>query len=436
MRKIGSVLIKNIATNGLGLFVTIFNQIALIPIYLKHWSVDLYSDWIVLSAISLFFATSDLGFTTVSTNKFTISFARGMRRESGQILTNNYAFLIVIFLLFIPIIWCLGLAFSFVDLLGLHTLSYSEANLILFFLVFHIFISMLGKVPNAIYRATSRAHKAFFIDNITWLAESLTIILCLIFKCSIITLSALYTLPRLCFFIYKLYSTHSLFNHKINISDVSFREVKSLIVQSFSIASLPLANSIIMQGLSLVVNRQFGASDLILFNTTRTMVNMVKFSSNIVTNSFYPEFAIAYGKNDLEKILRLNHLCKKTALVLNALSALLLVILGDYIYSIWIGGKLYFSLILMISFLLPYSIENYWNASLSPLISINKHKHLGFYALGLSVFYILLIFITIKFINIPSIVLLLNIIHIPMLLLVTYNTKTFFKNFNHEQLKK
>lgn len=91
-------LVKNSLTNGLGLFVTIFNQIILLPLYLHFWSVEMYGDWIVLSALSQFFAASDLGFTTIFTNDFTISYAKKDYKRCSQLLSSNYAFLVLILL--------------------------------------------------------------------------------------------------------------------------------------------------------------------------------------------------------------------------------------------------------------------------------------------------------------------------------------------------
>ena len=214
-------LLKNIGTNGLGLFVTIFNQLLLLPIYLHFWSTEMYGDWIALSAISVFFASSDLGFTTVFTNDFVVNHTRKLYEKCRQILTNNYCFLLLVFIpltiLLIGFLWCTDL----VSLLGLHSLDNTSARWVLLILVIHVFLTMAGKVPNAVYRASHQAHKAFLIDNLVWLSESVIIALALFARLSPLLVAIGMTLPRFFILFFKLYDTNRLFPYTFAWKDFS-----------------------------------------------------------------------------------------------------------------------------------------------------------------------------------------------------------------------
>lgn len=409
-------LLKNIGTNGLGLFVTIFNQLLLLPIYLHCWTTEMYGDWIALSAISVFFASSDLGFTTVFTNDFVVSYTRNLHEKCRQILTNNYCFLLLVFvpltILLIGFLWSVDL----VSLLGLHSLGNASARWILLVLVIHVFLTMAGKVPNAVYRASHLAHKAFLIDNLVWLSESIIIAVALFAHLSPLAVAIGMTLPRLLILFYKFFETNRLFPYTFAWKDFSLNEVKKVVSPSVSMASFPFSNTVIMQGLSLVVNKYFGASELVLFNTTRTLTNMIKFGSSIVTTSFYPEYSLAYGEKNTTSIKKLNRYCSVASILISLAAAAVLLPFGKFIYEIWTNGKVAFSGTLMLAFLFVVMIDNYWNALMAPLVSTNKHRNLGYISLVLAALVVLIaIAIARHDTSLFIIVLIQLFLHIPML---------------------
>ena len=423
-------LLKNVGTNGLGLFVTLFNQILLLPIYLHFWSMELYGDWIALSAISLFFSSSDLGFTTYFTNAFVVNHAQGNDDHCRRILTNNYCFL---FALFIPLL-ILRIAFlwgfDIVKVLGLHNLNVPQANLLLVLLVIHVLLTMVGKVPNAVYRSSNLAHKAFLIDNLAWFSESLITAAVVMLRMSPIIVAIGIILPRLFVLFYKVFDTRKLFAYSFSFGDFSMNEIKEAFAPSVSIASFPFSNTVVMQGLSLVVNKYFGASELVLFNTSRTVANMIKFCSNIVTQSFYPEFSISYGIKDGKRVNQLSRYCVLSAVVISLLSALVILPFGGFIFRIWTGGKVTFVMSLMAAFLLVIVIDNLWNAILAPLISTNRHRALGFIVLCLSMLVVgVALFASRSGRVIQWIVLSQLLVHIPMLVIVMRERAHFSKQF-------
>lgn len=429
-----SRVIKNTVTNSLGLLVTVFNQIVLLPVYLKYWSAGLYSDWLVLSAISAFFTASDLGFTTVFTNDFVISHAQQQYKKCSSILTNNYFFL---FIILVPITIAIAVFAYFCDIVrifNLHEVSLNDARLILLLFVIHVFITMIGKVPNAIYRAVGKAHVAFLIDNLTWFAESVIILFCLIFRVPMLVTAFLFIIPRFVTLGFKVLHTKLFFNYKFEVEDINTVVIIKSILPSFSIASFPLSNTVIMQGFSLIINKFFGASELVQFNTTRTLANMIKFCSNIITNSFYPEFSIAYGKKDSGKIHSLNKYCIGTAVIMTIAAALIILPFGDLIFKIWTGNRVQFSFILMTAFLFVIALDNLWNASFSPLISVNKHKQLGFYALLLSIIQVVIsLLLAIKTKNVAIVVISLIFMHLPMIFFVRKEVIRFLKSIRNNE---
>ncbi len=62
----------SIGANATGQVITILIQLASVPIFLNYWSLEVYGQWLMLTAVPTYFALSDFGFLTVIVNKMTI----------------------------------------------------------------------------------------------------------------------------------------------------------------------------------------------------------------------------------------------------------------------------------------------------------------------------------------------------------------------------
>ena len=368
---------KNLLANFFGIGVQLFTQIIIVPLYLIFWDLDTYSDWIILTAISSFFAMSDVGLNSVTINQFVIQYAEGERKECTSLLTNNYILILIIFIFAI-----IGSSFYvfFIDIsknLGLHAVSRHTASVVFLLLVSHIFIGMSTAVLDAIYRALSLNHKAVYIGNIVRFAEGLIIMISLIFHISMINIAILYLIPRILSFIFKLIDTKKHFDYSFQFKDVNWKLFKKVLLPSLTFMSFPLGNAMIFQGFSLIVNKYFGAEILVLYNTTRTLTNFLTQMLGTILQAVWPEFSIAYGKKDIKRMRELHRKAFVVATSVALFICILLLIFGKYIYLFWTQGKVEFNFYLLLAFLIVLIFRNIWSTSSVALMSTNKHSKMG-----------------------------------------------------------
>ena len=379
-------ILKNLSGNFYGIFVNIFNQILLIPYYIKFWGVDMYSDWIALTAISNFFTMSDIGLNTVTNNQYSIAFNNGKFYECKALLANNALLIIVVFVgtIILVLPCCLsGLAQS---VLSLRVIPYNKGFLVVSALVFKIFLSMQIGVCSSIYRAVSKAYIPFYLKNTSSLIESIIILVCVILKCDVVLIAALFCIPNIILLIYMLIDTKINYNEVINFRYIDLKVFKEILKPSIAFMSFPLGYAVIMQGFTLIVNKYFGASDVVLYNTTRTMCNFIKVIPNAIKNAVWPEFTIAFAKSDFDKMILLH---KKTLIVTSVIITCIAFVFcsfGDYIYKIWLGDSVNFSLILMVTYMISIIFNTLWETSGMTLMATNQHSKMGTTFLVLSVF--------------------------------------------------
>lgn len=391
---------RNMLANLFALGVNFLSQILLVPIFLVNLGGELYSDWIVISALTVIFSMSDIGLNTVIQNKFSMNLAEKKTKECENLLVSDYFIVSIAFIL--SAIVCVGYLFLF-DIskqISLHVINRQEASFILIALMLGVFIKMYSSVENAIYRATHKAEICVYIDSIAKLAIVFITVIFVSLHFSLVWLAFAMIVPDIIAMIIKHFNSRHYFDYKISYNNVDLKLIKRLLFPSLIFMSFPLGNAIILQGFTLVVNKYFGANSVVLFNTTRTMCNFVKSLLGTVQNSVWPEYSIAYGLKDYARIriLLFKSLIISTIIIIVVSS--LLMICGPLIYRIWTHDAIMFSSSLMIAFLIVLFFNGQWLTGSIVLLATNQHYFLGGLYIILSSVSILVGIIMLKWYNV------------------------------------
>lgn len=377
MISLKSPIRKNMLASIFGIAVGLLNQILLVPFYILYLGNPLYSDWIVLSALTAFFYMSDIGLNTVIQNRFAIKLAKNQQHDCDRLLTTNVAIVSLLAAMAISATVIYLLCFDVRDALGLRVLDRLSSSIVLLGLVANVFIRMLGGIYNAIYRATHHANVSTFLDQITILMMVLVSLAALLLGGSLVSLSLLLCLPSLLMLIYKRRDSKRYYAYSFHWKRIDWSLLRRLIYPSLTFMSFPLGNAIVLQGYTLLVNRFFGADAVVLYNTTRTMCNFVKTLLGTVQTSVWPEYTIAYGRSDFYRMRLLHRRCIKTVLLGGLSIGLGVLLLGPMIYRVWTAGQVQFSYSLMCVYLLVILIESLWISSSVTLMATNKHSRVG-----------------------------------------------------------
>lgn len=381
--KAKSPIKKNIAANLLGVCVNLLNQIALVPLYIIFWGNDLYADWIVLSAITVIFSMSDIGLNTVIQNRFSIKLSQNNNSECNSLLTNN--FIIVSFIFSLSLIG-ISLYLYFVDIVssfGLHSISRNEAGCILVLIVVRIYLGMYSGIENAIYKATHNNSRCVYIDQFSALTTVIITALCLFLHLRLSTMCILLCIPPIIVILFKRIDSKKYYDYKFSLRNVDKNLLKTLLKPAVAFLSFPIGNAFLLQGFTFIINKYFGANDVVSYNTTRTMCNFIIILLGTIQTSVWPEYSIAFGKQDFQR-MRILHSKALTITFIGAfLCSLVIMILGPIIYLYWTNGHVSFSYSLMSVFLISIILNMLWSASGVTLLSTNNHLVMGrIYMLG------------------------------------------------------
>lgn len=385
---------KNITANMFGVGVQLLNQIILVPFYILFWGNELYSDWIVISALTTIFAMSDVGLNNVIQNRFSIKLSEGNYNECNSLLIDNY--ILVIITLILTLLGCtlFVYAYDITEVMSLHLLNRTQASFVFLILIAKVFIGMCSGIENAIYRATHNASISIYMDQIGNLAVALITLICILIKVPVTFLSVLICIPQLLLCFIKHFHSKKYYRYSLSWKDVDLTLFKIILWPSLSFMAFPIGNTIILQGYTLVVNSFFGADSVVLYNTTRTLCNFIKTFIGTLQNAVWPEYSIAYGNKDFDFMRRLHRKILKTSVFLASVIGIGLLLFGPIIYNIWTRGAICFSYSLMSVYVLVLFVESLWTSSSVTLMATNNHTKLGIVyilssSMGISIAYII-----------------------------------------------
>lgn len=377
-QSINSPIRKNILANFYGIGIVLLNQIVLVPFYIVFWGNELYSDWIVISALTSIFCLSDAGLNSVIQNRFAIKMAEGDDRECKSLLASNYTIITVVAAALIAIGLGYVSIFDITEQMNLRVVDRLEGSKIFMLLLVQVFITMYSTIANAVYRAVHKNSIAVYMDQTAKLFIVLITLVCLYLHTSLSLLCLLLCLPNALLLIIKTIAAQRYYKYVFSFKDVNFRLIRGLLPPSLAYMLFPVANAIIGQGFTLVVNRFWVADTVVLYNTTRTMCNFLKTFLNTITNSVWPEYSIAYGKGDKPRMKSLYNKTVRISLIAAIAISVALLAAGPFVYEIWTRGKVVFEYGLMLAFLLDLNLNTIWNSGCVALISTNNHVKLGF----------------------------------------------------------
>jgi O-antigen/teichoic acid export membrane protein len=364
---------KNFAANSFGMGVNFLNQIAMVPLFITHWGIDKYADWILITAFSSFFAMTDMGLNRASNNEFVIKYQQKDYSTCIKLQTNSFLFVLSVFAAFMVVAIFISLVWGFKGLLGIKVFSEMESSVAFILLLSEVFLTMYGRVYHGVLRATSRTHVAIIIDNVVRLAVLVILFFGIFFKVDLITLLILYLSPTVAGILFKHYYSSRIFAVKLSYQNFDSKVFKSLMKPSLAFMMFPLGQAVSSQGLVFVVNTVLGPSVLVAFTTTRTLVNFLRQLMNMLSTSINPEICAAYGRKDTKTIINIYYRSLLITFASTMACIIVLLFVGEYIYHEWTKHAIMFNAAFFTGMLFVLLVSCLWGMSSVIPLATNTH---------------------------------------------------------------
>lgn len=419
-QKFKTSLGKSLSANFLNQLSSVLIQIVGVPILISSLGVAQYGEYLALSALPTFLFFADLGLGVSLSNQMTIFYSAGKRK-----LTQWYANSLVVFTIaLVSVLMLVGLLFFLVDvrqLFNFHTYSNRYYQSVFYIL---LLIALLYNISGMI---------AFFLravgENAMGVKLSLihrVVATIAFWVAAVVTKNMLYSAAAsliasliLIFLFFSYY--HKNYAHRllIKISTGSKKLLLKSVKPGLAYLLFPVGNSILNQGVLLIISRAIGAPAVVLFSTVRTLTNVSRQMTGLVNNSVWPELSIAYGARNF---IRLKKLITRTIQFSVGSGLIVMVslwVIGPFIFQAWVGAKLQFNYKFFFLMAIPAFFYAIWSSATVLPFALNKFEVPGVIFLAINLFAILSVIVFSHFSKLTLDVIAIVLISIDALLCLT-----------------
>lgn len=378
-------IIQGLGANGFGQVVTILIQLASVPIMIHAWGVELYGEWVTLSALPSYLALSNIGLTATAGNSLAMLSDKDDPKHSQEIYQSTWVMVNVLSFGAFTLLTAIILYFNLKSVFDFNLTSNSVFNFTLIALLLNVVMSMQTGIFEIAFRAIKKNPFAIFFSNLIrlfeWIAATIMVLIGGSFISVAIIMSLIRLLGNLLFWIILLKSNSPL---KIGIRYASLKHIKQLIRPALATMCFPLGLSMSMQGMILLINHQLGSAAVTLFSVYRTFTRVPVQIGKSITLAVAPEISYLKGKNDLIKAKRLIVKTLLNCIVLGIVTTLAIQTLGEYVIDIWVTKKIVHNpnllLVLALAAFAHIVLQPVWVAQMA----INKHIRFALFFLLIS----------------------------------------------------
>lgn len=322
--------------------VTVAVQLIGVPIFLHHWGIEAYGDWLILYStaflVSLFI---DLGLSHAVGNEMSSLVARNLFHHAQQLfcamLLAGCGMFLFSSLTLIPLILFAPIeeVFRFSGKIPLDQLRYAFSLLVISFSI-HIFEA----VNHTVFRADGDYGFHVFIYNLTRLVQFIVVWVLVVMGFSVVAVCGMFLAVRV---VGTATSTFSLLNrHRwvgYTLRGASLKELRCLALPSLANVLMMLSQGITVQGVIVVIGAVLGAKEAVVFSVLRTASRFITQVVQALGQSIEPEAAVAYALGDTGRMRKLFRSSVILSAVFGVAAAIFLGGPGRFLIEMWTGGK-------------------------------------------------------------------------------------------------
>src|ERR1700733_14263933 len=371
-------LIAGFGANTFSRLSTTLTQIFSVPVFLSHWGVHLYGEWILLNTIPSYLGLSDVGFGSVAGNEMTMLAAAQNFDQALVVFQSVWVLTTVITsvlaMLLIAAVWLLPVG----QWLHMHAISSGDAKTIVMLLGLAVLLGMQETLFQAAFRCVGKYPLGTMAKSLVVLAAFLSTMVGVGLHLSPVPVTVLYVAVNAV----GVVALWMLLRHEVpwirfGIRHAQWAVIRRLTGPALSFMSFPLVNALNLQGILVVIGSVMGPIAVVTFNTARTISRSATQGMNLINNSIWPEMSAAFGAGAFDIARMLHRRACQISLFLCLGITLAVAILGDWIWKIWTVGRVPTDPVLLNLMLLQMVISAFWFTSSVVPMAINQHQRMA-----------------------------------------------------------
>jgi O-antigen/teichoic acid export membrane protein len=379
-------LIAGFGANTFSRLSTTLTQIVSVPVFLSHWGVHLYGEWILLNTIPSYLGLSDIGFGSVAGNEMTMLAAAQDFEQALVVFQSVWVLTTVITsllgLVLLAAIWVLPVG----TWLHMHAIVAFDARLIILLLGLAVLFGMQETLFQAAFRCVGKYPLGTMAKSVVVLAAFLSTMAGVALRLSPVQVAGLYAGTNAI----GVVGLWILLRREVpwirfGVRHAQWAAIRRLTGPALSFMSFPLVNALNLQGILVVIGYVMGPIPVVTFNTARTISRSVAQAMNLINNSVWPEMSAAFGQKAMDIARMLHRRACQVSLMLCASVTLVVALFGNHIWQVWTVGKVPTDPVLLNIMLLQMVVSAFWFTSSVVPLATNQHQRMAKAMLGATV---------------------------------------------------
>jgi O-antigen/teichoic acid export membrane protein len=392
-------ILKGSGAQGIGFVARIAEQLLMIPILLSAWSVQLYGEWLLISAVPVYLSLSDMGFVTSGSNELTKRAQSGITPNVRRFYQDYVSvFAQWSFLIFV-VVALITMAMPFEQVFNLTVMSASTAQLAFISLIAGALLSQNALTLIAGLRAKHAFHVGVFIRALTSIS-SLLLVSCMVFFFDAGPLSmaiGMVALRILEFFGLGLILKAKDFSPGWRFLRKPNEPMLPLLKTGLEYMLMPASQAIVIQGMVILIGASLGAAAVALYATHRTLARMTAQVVQLGVAPLRAELGLLHGEENKTIVKQLMVRGASLTLWASILAAVSLMVIGKPVFEAWTNDSLEFDRRLFAFLLAATVFEGLWRVAATLRLGTNQHRPLarGYFVLSCSGMIIAYLFVSI-----------------------------------------
>jgi len=315
--------------------VNVIGQLLVPPIFLRHYSIASYGEWLTLSATVSYISTLNFGLQTFANNQVAICYNRGEVEEARTLQATAFAILLCI-------IGAAALLTASVFILPVsHWLALKTSpqivSLTIYLLGLQVLIKMIFGFLGGTFLAIGISHRGSNWNNVQTLVSVLGTATVAFFHVSFAWIAAqqIITLTVFCLLIMlDLRAKAPEIFPRLRFTD--FSRAGYILKPSGYFGMLYSSNFLVYQMPVILMQRMLGPTTVVVFSLSRTIYSMSRQGLTSLTNAIGPEVTEFYGLQNWKRLFRLYELSERVILALVPIVTFGTLLATPVLLSLWL----------------------------------------------------------------------------------------------------
>ena len=334
-------IVQLLFTSFLGQAVTVVMQLLIPPFFLRFYphGVEVYGEWIALSASVNYLGTLNYGIQTYANNQMTILYNRG---DVGGAMTIHASALRLLLLLFV-LFAVAGLAvfvLPVASLLKLRHESPGVASLTLYLLILQIAFNMMFSLLANSYMVIGKLHRGNCFQSAQRLVMVLAMAVAIALRAPLTVLAGIQLVSLFLFFAIILLDARRTAPILVpSLRYGSWKQVREILRPSGHFGLIAMAGFLTWQVPVILIQRVLGPSAVAVFALVRTVFQMSRQVLSIASSTIGQDITALVGQQNWRTMRRLYDLSERIVLFLIPIVSIGSLMLCPFLFTIWLHKR-------------------------------------------------------------------------------------------------